>query len=279
LRGQAIRETAARLLAASPGAAAPVHYRRVVEVVKNAGYAIAGADPDAVLLTQLTRSPVLRKAGRPGEYQIDFNAPDRLRARLGVLQADLRQLSDTRIDPSESARARENRQRIVTELAHNEKALAEALRCLKIDERQPNGRIHPADLAKPAPRCFAGEGSSAAIPPRASSTRGVDRAHSPQHTRREPVMPDPDPSPLSRGGPARPGPLTAPSTSTAGGCRTSLRRQGCGCRSAITATTSTITARWWHRSSTGSLGLALMRVREELVADVRTRLTALAPGH
>jgi len=27
------------------------------------------------------------------------------------------------------------------------------------------------------------------------------------------------------------------------------------------------------------LGLALMRVREELVADVRTRLTALAPGH
>ncbi len=27
------------------------------------------------------------------------------------------------------------------------------------------------------------------------------------------------------------------------------------------------------------LGLALMRVREELVADVRSRLTALAPGH
>jgi N-glycosidase YbiA len=27
------------------------------------------------------------------------------------------------------------------------------------------------------------------------------------------------------------------------------------------------------------LGLALMRVRDELVADVRTRLTALAPGH
>ena len=182
LHGQATRETAARLLAASPGAAGPLHYRQVRQVLQNAGYAIAGADPDAVLLTQLTRSPVIRKAARPGEYQIDFDAPDRLQARLGVLQADLRQLSDTRIDPSESAGARENRQRIVTELAHNEKPLAEALRCLPSDERQPDGRIHPGDLAKPAPRCFAAQGSSAAIPVRASSRRGVERADSPQHT-------------------------------------------------------------------------------------------------
>jgi hypothetical protein len=148
LRGQAIRETAATLLAASTGAA-PLHYRRVLEVVQNAGYAIAGADPDAVLLTQLTRSPVIRKAGRPGEYQIDFNAPDRLRARLGVLQADLRQLSDTRIDPSESPRARENRQRIVTELAQNEKALAEAIRCLPATSASQTGASIPPILPSP----------------------------------------------------------------------------------------------------------------------------------
>ena len=150
LRGQAIRETAARLLAASPGAGGPLHYRRIVEVVQNAGYAIARADPDAVLLTQLTRSPVIRKAGRPGEYQIDFNAPDRLRARLGVLHADLRQLSDTHIDPSESPMARENRQRIVTELAHNEKALAEALRCLPATSASQISASIPA--ISPSPR-------------------------------------------------------------------------------------------------------------------------------
>jgi hypothetical protein len=153
LRGSAIRETAVRLLAASPAGGGPIHYRQVIQALQDAGYEIAGADPGAVLLTQLTRSPVIRKPGRPGEYAIDFDAPDRLRARLGVLHADLRQLSDTRIDPSKCAGARESRQRIVTELAQNEKALAEALRCLPATSASQMGASIPA--ISPSPRCAA----------------------------------------------------------------------------------------------------------------------------
>ncbi len=126
-----------KLLAASTAATGPVHYRKVLQIVRDAGYEIAGKDPEAVLLTQLTRSPAIRKAGRPGEYQLDHDAPDRLRTRLQALQAELRGLSDASSGASMVA-MRGDRHRIVAELGRNEKALEEANRCLRAD-RTPTG--------------------------------------------------------------------------------------------------------------------------------------------
>jgi len=149
LRGPAIRETAVKLLAASTATAGPVHYRRVLEIVKDAGYMIAGKEPGAVLLTQLTRSPVIRKAGRPGEYQIDLDAPDRLRARVQLLQAELRWLSDASSGESVIA-TRSDRHRVVAELGEHEKALEEAIRCLPPGKRQADHRNGRGNLSNPA---------------------------------------------------------------------------------------------------------------------------------
>ena len=49
--------------------------------MRAAGHEIAGKDPLAVFLTQLSRSPVIRKGTRAGVYELDPTAPQRLRTR------------------------------------------------------------------------------------------------------------------------------------------------------------------------------------------------------
>jgi hypothetical protein len=94
LRGPAIRETAVRLLVEA-GDAEALHYRDWYERVREAGYAVAGKDPVAVFLTQLSRSPALRKSTQAGVYELDRSAPARLRASLEELHAGLRELPTT----------------------------------------------------------------------------------------------------------------------------------------------------------------------------------------
>jgi hypothetical protein len=118
------------VLAQSAAARGQVHYRRLLEMLGEAGYAVAGKKPDAVLLAQLTRSPVIRRAGRPGEYELDFDVPDRLRERLAALQSELRQLTDATAAASELGSIRNRRGRLVAELSRSERALEEAVRCL-----------------------------------------------------------------------------------------------------------------------------------------------------
>ena len=67
LRGPAIRETAVRMLAERGGEA--LHYREWFELVTRAGYEIAGKHPPSVFLSQLSRSPAVRKGTRAGVYE------------------------------------------------------------------------------------------------------------------------------------------------------------------------------------------------------------------
>jgi hypothetical protein len=136
LRGTAIRENAIQVLAERPEGRAPVHYRRWYELVEEAGYAVAGKDPLAVFLTQISRSPAIRRSTEAGTYSIDFKAPDELRRRLASLQAQLRQVTSAKPDkPPELVQIRAEREELLTEIKKVERSLDEALRVLRPVER------------------------------------------------------------------------------------------------------------------------------------------------
>lgn len=69
LRGRAIREAAVQVVAASSEPTRPRHYGDWYAELLNAGYAVAGRDPQAAFLTQLNRSPVVRRDPEPGVYR------------------------------------------------------------------------------------------------------------------------------------------------------------------------------------------------------------------
>jgi hypothetical protein len=116
LRGPAIRRVAVEVLRARPDRPQALHYRDWFEALRAAGYAVAGKDPLAVFLTQLSRSPVVRRGTQSGVYELDPAAPRRLRERLEALHAELRGLTAA---PSPTAA-------LTTEITRVEKALEEA---------------------------------------------------------------------------------------------------------------------------------------------------------
>jgi hypothetical protein len=130
LRGTAIRETAVRVLAGSSHAGGPIHYRRWLELVEGAGYAVSGKDPAAVFLTQISRSPVIRKTSRSGVYELDRDAPERLRRRLAALQGRLRTVTAAPADAADLAAIRAQREQTLAEITQTERALEEAARSL-----------------------------------------------------------------------------------------------------------------------------------------------------
>ena len=134
LRGPAIRETAVRLLI-EDGDAEALHYRDWYERVREAGYAVAGKDPVAVFLTQLSRSPALRKSTQAGVYELDRSAPARLRARLEELHSELRELPTTPGATADLAQIRARREELNSEIGQIEKALEEVGRLLDAGER------------------------------------------------------------------------------------------------------------------------------------------------
>jgi hypothetical protein len=127
LRGPAIRETAVQLLVDEDDAEA-LHYREWYERVRAAGYAVAGKDPLAVFLTQLSRSPALRKSTQAGVYELDGSAPARLRLHLEELHDELRALTATPGASADLAAIRACRDELNSEIGHIEKALEEAAR-------------------------------------------------------------------------------------------------------------------------------------------------------
>lgn len=124
LRGPAIREVAVRTLVEH--GRDHLHYREWFELVAAGGHAIAGKDPLAVFLTQISRSPALRKGARAGVYELDPQAPARLRAELDRLQAELRRLTLTR---GRDVAAR--RTRLTAAIGRAERALEEVARVLQ----------------------------------------------------------------------------------------------------------------------------------------------------
>jgi hypothetical protein len=121
LRGPAIREAAVRALVADGREA--LHYREWFALL---GRDVAGKDPLAVFLTQLSRSPAVRKGARPGVYELDREAPQRLRAILDDLHEQLR--NHTTGTNLTAIRAR--RAQLTAEIGRTEKALEEVARVL-----------------------------------------------------------------------------------------------------------------------------------------------------
>jgi hypothetical protein len=136
LRGPDIREAALRVLIAQPGPIEALHYRQWYELLVDAGFRVAGKDPLAVFLTQLSRSPLVRKASAPGVYEVDRQAPLRIRQRLDRLQAELREVTVgapglATASPIELGAVRARRHELDVAISQQERALEEALRVLR----------------------------------------------------------------------------------------------------------------------------------------------------
>ena len=135
LRGARIRETAVRVLAAITQPDEPVHYRDWFEVLTARGFMPAGKDPLATFLTQVGRSPVVRRTTTAGMYVLDLEFARRARERLARLAAELAAAQDLSPDASveEIAAARERRGQLTAEMHESERQLEEALRSLGAD--------------------------------------------------------------------------------------------------------------------------------------------------
>ena len=120
LRGPAIRTTAVALLVASGRDA--LHYREWFDLLTQAGHEVAGKDPLAVFLTQITRSPAVRKGARPGEYVLDRGARATLQRRLDDLNQQLATLPQQTTDLTE---LRTRRAQLTADITKLEKALEE----------------------------------------------------------------------------------------------------------------------------------------------------------
>ncbi len=126
LRGPAIRETAVAVLIAHGRDS--IHYREWFGLLTQQGHEIAGKDPIAVFLTQISRSPAMRKGMRAGVYELDRQAPTRIQHTLDGLQRELRDLTVT--GTSDLAAVRSRRRRLTTAISQAERALEEAARLL-----------------------------------------------------------------------------------------------------------------------------------------------------
>ena len=127
LRGPAIRVAAVRVLLSQPRRREALHYREWFELLAGAGYSVAGKDPLAVFLTQLSRSPLVRRGTQSGVYELELQAPARLRSRLQDLQAELRELTTTAsTETTDLGSIRSRRTALNLEISKVEKTLEEA---------------------------------------------------------------------------------------------------------------------------------------------------------
>ncbi|HSC21979.1 MAG TPA: hypothetical protein VLC07_09645 [Solirubrobacterales bacterium] len=131
LKGADLRETAASLFYERHGGGEARHYRHWFTLLAEKGIEVAGKDPIATLLTNLSRSPVVVRGSEPGTYAIDEAAPQRIRSRLGELHAEFADLARM-IEKSEAPTADlvSHRANLLSEIRRNERLLAEAERIL-----------------------------------------------------------------------------------------------------------------------------------------------------
>ena len=71
LGGQRLREVAVEVLARERGFGEPVHYRQWFALLRKAGHDVAGKDPLASFLAQVSRAPEVERIGaRTGIYRL-----------------------------------------------------------------------------------------------------------------------------------------------------------------------------------------------------------------
>lgn len=114
LGGASIRRVAVKVWLTTRPADAPMHYREWYSLVSGAGHVIVGRDPVASFLTQITRSPLVRHAGRPGEYVLDLEFEQRARQELQSLYADLVQAHRPQEPYSATSEKRREERRVLT---------------------------------------------------------------------------------------------------------------------------------------------------------------------
>jgi hypothetical protein len=126
LRGPAIRRAAVQVLRAHPDRPQALHYRAWFDALVAAGHEVGGKDPLAVFLTQLSRSPVVRRGTQSGVYELDTGAPRRLRDELDTLHAELRGIAGTPSATADLTAIRHRRAALTAQITQVEKALEEA---------------------------------------------------------------------------------------------------------------------------------------------------------
>lgn len=133
LKGAQIREFAVSLVVGSRHAEEGIHYKTWFDLVSAQGIHLSGKDPVATFLTQISRSPVVKKSERPGVYLIDFAFPDAALARI----LELEQIANSSVGgDSESSIDEIETQRVAhrtakTEVRALQRALDEASRSLR----------------------------------------------------------------------------------------------------------------------------------------------------
>jgi chromosome segregation ATPase len=140
LRGPEIRQIAVKLLLADRRRPQALHYREWYALMEAEGYVVAGKDPRAVFLTQLSRSPVVIRGTQSGVYSLNLEAIDRLRARLEERKRELRSLTQATSATTDLGDLRRERTALTQEINKLEKSLEEALATL-------GDRDHPVAVA------------------------------------------------------------------------------------------------------------------------------------
>ena len=125
LRGPAIRREAVRVLLAHPDRPEAMHYREWFSLLQAGGFQVAGKDPPATFLTQLSRSPAVRKSTQAGVYELDRGAVRRLRRRQDQLREELRRHTAAPGADADASAVRTRRTELNNELGRVEKSLEE----------------------------------------------------------------------------------------------------------------------------------------------------------
>jgi hypothetical protein len=129
LAGAQLRERLARAALRRGAAGRPLHWSVWWQWLQDDGFDAAGKKPEATFLTQLSRSPLVRRGPEEGHYVLDLDLVDRNRERLLDLHEQV-----SRIPPPDQLALlgdiRAQRRILQSEVSRVERALEEAWRVL-----------------------------------------------------------------------------------------------------------------------------------------------------
>ena len=149
LQGPAIRITAVRLLVEHEPQVEAIHYRDWYRLLKERGFAVAGKKPLAVFLTQVSRSPVMRKTTSAGVYALDRGAPERLRRDLAGLERELHALTGGSPRRRGDGEVHTRRRELILAIDRHQRALDEAHRNLSPPDHSAPVQASPQRGCRP----------------------------------------------------------------------------------------------------------------------------------